>query len=60
MYCIVDPPLKKGRSGLLKWPRNKRQTTKDSPRYKVFKAPLHMVIANEQLPEILQVSGVTL
>ena len=57
-YVIVDPPLKKNRSTFIKWSRNKPKS-KDSLKDTggMFKAPLHMVISNDQLPEILQVRG---
>ena len=54
LNVYIDPPLKKNRSTFIRW----RPKPKSKDSFKgVFKAPLHMVITNDQLPEILQVSG---
>ena len=57
IFFATDPAPKKVKSFMrLITKREKSHSKAELLHYKVFKAPLHMVIANDQLPEIIQVS----
>ena len=53
----ADPTPKKVKSSFKLMFKRGPSQSKELLQYKVFKAPLHVVIANDQLPEIIQVSG---